>query len=107
MEILRRVSVEGVKLVAGHGSQNSPLWHQHGAAEEDPDAQLGTSPIIPHPHTATQNADTPREAKNANLELPPGVELPQLLHSFRQVDFVGITVSLLPDQTERRREDED
>lgn len=80
-----------------------------GAAEEDPDARLGTSPIIPHTHTptptATQNADTPREAKNANLELPPGVELPQLLHSFRQVDFVGITVSLLPDQTERRRED--
>lgn len=32
---------------------------------------------------------------DANLELPPGIELSQLFHSLWQVDFVGITVPLL------------
>lgn len=31
----------------------------------------------------------------ANLELSPGVELSQLLHGLRQVDFIGIPVPLL------------
>lgn len=34
-------------------------------------------------------------AKYANLELPPGVELPQLFHRLWQVDFVGVPVPLL------------
>lgn len=32
---------------------------------------------------------------DANLELPPGVELSQLFHGLWQMDFIGIPVPLL------------
>ena len=34
-----------------------------------------------------------------DLELPPGVELPQLFHRLGEVDLVGVTVPLLQDQS--------
>lgn len=38
---------------------------------------------------------------HANLELSPGVELSQLLHSLWQVDFVGVPVPLLRNPTQK------
>lgn len=43
------------------------------------------------------------KAKDANLELPPGVEPPQLFHSLWQVDFVGIPVPLLGNAIQIRK----
>lgn len=38
---------------------------------------------------------------DVNLELPPGVELSQLLHGLREVDFVGVPVPLLRKATQK------
>lgn len=41
---------------------------------------------------------------SADLQLPPGVKLPQLLHRFRQVDLVGVPVPLLHTHTHKMLE---
>lgn len=99
MELLWGVSVVRVKLVAGNGGQHCPLEHRVGMTaikvSFKKEINLGqpckTLPVI----SDLLRSSLIWQEDGADLQLPPGVKLPQLLHCFRQVDLVGVPVPLL------------